>query len=226
MRGRIGAHQVDERCKTGGRARSRCQTKPPRARDTTDQKIHGTNSSKARINKRLDGYNTILYVGSPWTVCAAAEPRPSNSRLEAPPKLPSFVRVYCTSHHNAHWPGEISFPWALAPWSQPPASAAPPDCFAKLCILASSSGRKWRMRPWMGQAKASPKASNRSQSRSAWACPWYLPQMVWPSTCFVSSCSMSISRSLPWPLSNRAMICSVHLLPSRQGVHWPQLSWR
>ena len=50
--------------------------------------------------------------------------------------------------------------------------------------------------------------------------------MVCPSTCFVSSWSMSISRSRAWPFSNRCMTCSAHLLPSRHGVHWPQLSWR
>lgn len=33
-----------------------------------------------------------------------------------------------------------------------------------------------------------------------------IPQMVWPSTCFVNSCSISISRSRPCPLWNRSMI--------------------
>ena len=43
----------------------------------------------------------------------------------------------------------------------------------------SSSGRKWRTRPWIGQAAASPSA-----------------QMVWPSTCLVTSSSLSMSRDL------------------------------
>ncbi len=41
----------------------------------------------------------------------------------------------------------------------------------------SISGRKWRIRPWIGQAAASPSA-----------------QIVWPSICLVTSSSMSISR--------------------------------
>ena len=41
----------------------------------------------------------------------------------------------------------------------------------------SISGRKWAIRPWIGHAAASPSA-----------------QMVWPSTCLVTSSSMSISR--------------------------------
>ena len=46
-----------------------------------------------------------------------------------------------------------------------------------------------------------------------------LPQIVCPSTCFVNSCNISISRSRPCPFSNLFIICSVHLLPSLQGVH-------
>src|SRR5690606_3825483 len=41
---------------------------------------------------------------------------------------------------------------------------------APSAIRRSSSGRKWRIRPWIGQAAASPNA-----------------QIVWPSTCLVTS---------------------------------------
>src|SRR3546814_6314728 len=42
-------------------------------------------------------------------------------------------------------------------------------------IRRSSSGRKWRISPWIGHAAASPSA-----------------QMVWPSTCLVTSNNVSI----------------------------------
>lgn len=70
-----------------------------------------------------------------------------------------------TSHHRyanfkitLYCPGDTSLPCALVSDFHPPASAAPPFSAANFCILASSSGLKWRMRPWMGQAKASPRA--------------------------------------------------------------------
>ena len=47
----------------------------------------------------------------------------------------------------------------------------------------SISGRKWRIRPWIGQAAASPSA-----------------QMVWPSISLLTSCSRSISRFSASPL--------------------------
>ena len=59
-----------------------------------------------------------------------------------------------------HCPGAINLPSARASCFHPPARAAPPDCSAYFCIRASSSGRKWRMRPWMGQANASPRAAD------------------------------------------------------------------
>ena len=49
-------------------------------------------------------------------------------------------------------------------------SAASRAACSWLAIRRSSSGRKCLMRPWIGQAAASPKA-----------------QMVWPSTCLVTS---------------------------------------
>ena len=71
----------------------------------------------------------------------------------------------------------------------------------------SSSGRKWRMRPWIGHAAASPRA-----------------QMVWPSTCLVTCCSMSISSIAASPSRRRSIMRHIQPVPSRQGVHWPQLS--
>src|SRR6185437_13187914 len=71
----------------------------------------------------------------------------------------------------------------------------------------SSSGRKWRIRPWIGQAAASPSA-----------------QMVWPSTCLVTSSSLSISATSTSPSRIFSMIRHIQPVPSRHGVHWPQLS--
>ena len=48
-----------------------------------------------------------------------------------------------------------------------------------------SRGRKWRIRPWIGQAPPSPSA-----------------QMVWPSTCLVTSSSMSISSIAASPVDH------------------------
>lgn len=127
-----------------------------------------------------------------------------------------------------YMPGEMSLPFLPESCSQPPANASPPVSCANFCMRASSSGLKWRMRPWMGQANASPRATHPSANHHhvRGGTGQHIPQIVWPSTCFVSSWSMSISRSRPMPFSKRCIICSVHLLPSRQGVHWPQLSWR
>lgn len=131
-----------------------------------------------------------------------------------------------------YWPGATSWPLALVSCAQPPARGSPPDFCAKSCMRFSSSGLKCRMRPWMGHAKASPRARRvKGQLLAKWIRQGienfgYIPQIVWPSTCLVSSWIMSISRRRPWPFSNLLMICSVHLLPSRQGVHWPHDSWR
>ena len=74
-------------------------------------------------------------------------------------------------------------------------------------IRSSISSRKARIRPWIGQAAASPKA-----------------QIVWPSTCFVTESSMSISSTSASPRTSRSMTRIIQPVPSRQGVHWPQLS--
>ena len=50
------------------------------------------------------------------------------------------------------------------------------------------------------------------------------PQMVWPSTSEATSSSMSISRISAWPDAMRSMIRHIQPVPSRHGVHWPQLS--
>src|SRR6185437_13560074 len=71
----------------------------------------------------------------------------------------------------------------------------------------SISGRKCRSRPCTGQAAPSPKA-----------------QMVWPSICCVTSISMPISRFCARPSAMRVKTRHIQPMPSRQGVHWPQLS--
>ena len=71
----------------------------------------------------------------------------------------------------------------------------------------SISGRKCAIRPWIGHAAASPSA-----------------QIVWPSTCLVTSSSMSISRFYARPSDMRVITRHIQPVPSRQGVHWPQLS--
>jgi hypothetical protein len=68
-------------------------------------------------------------------------------------------------------------------------------------------GAEMRIRPWIGQAAASPSA-----------------QMVWPSTCLVTSSSMSISRFSASPSRQRSITRHIQPVPSRHGVHWPQLS--
>src|SRR5882724_13689352 len=74
-------------------------------------------------------------------------------------------------------------------------------------MRSSISWRKCAIKPWIGQAAASPSA-----------------QMVWPSTCFVTSSSMSISRL--WARPSAILVSTRHIqpVPSRHGVHWPQLS--
>ena len=74
------------------------------------------------------------------------------------------------------------------------------------CALSISS-RKWRIRPCTGHAAASPSA-----------------QIVWPSTCPVTSSSMSISRFCARPSATRSSTRHIQPVPSRHGVHWPQLS--
>src|SRR5215471_10033644 len=74
-------------------------------------------------------------------------------------------------------------------------------------IRRSISGRKWRSNPWTGHAAPSPKA-----------------QMVCPSICFVTSNSMSISRLCARPSAMRVSTRHIQPMPSRHGVHWPQLS--
>ena len=63
-------------------------------------------------------------------------------------------------------PGAISKPCFPALCTHPPARASPPDIAAYSLTRASSSGRKCRIRPWMGHAKASPRAMGSSASYS------------------------------------------------------------
>ncbi len=60
------------------------------------------------------------------------------------------------------------------------------------------------------------------------AAPSARPQIVVPGMMpIVSPISSSRSRSFsrPLPALMRSSICSAQAVPSRQGVHWPQLSW-
>jgi NADH-quinone oxidoreductase subunit D len=78
---------------------------------------------------------------------------------------------------------------------------------ARSAMRRSSSERKWRTSPWIGQAAASPSA-----------------QMVWPSTCFVTSSNLSMSATWASPSRNFSIMRHIQPAPSRHGVHWPQLS--
>ena len=72
---------------------------------------------------------------------------------------------------------------------------------------ARSRGGNGGCSPCTGQAAPSPKA-----------------QMVWPSIWVVTSSSMSISRLWARPSAMRVSTRHIQPMPSRQGVHWPQLS--
>lgn len=71
------------------------------------------------------------------------------------PPLPLAAR---STKLTRYWPGAISRPFFCASCSQPPVRAVPPFCAVKSLIRASSSGRKCLIRPWIGQANASPSA--------------------------------------------------------------------
>ena len=61
---------------------------------------------------------------------------------------------------------------------------------------------------WVGHAQASPKAQ-------------IVRPAIWSATLFSSA--PSSARASPWTI--RAVIFFIQSEPSRQGVHWPQLSW-
>src|SRR5579875_2593303 len=101
-----------------------------------------------------------------------------------------------------------------SPIANPYSAAMPKSLIGSACGLAvywsmrrSISPRKCRMRPCTGQAAASPSA-----------------QIVWPSIWVVTSNSMSISRLCARPSAIRESTRQSQPVPSRQGVHWPQLS--
>jgi hypothetical protein len=60
----------------------------------------------------------------------------------------------------------------------------------------------------VGQAQASPKA-----------------QMVRPAIWSATALSRAPSSGRAWPWTMRPVIFFIQSEPSRQGVHWPQLSW-
>jgi len=49
-------------------------------------------------------------------------------------------------------------------------------------------------------------------------------QMVWPSTCLVTSSRRSMVSGVASPSRRRSMVRHIQPVPSRHGVHWPQLS--
>src|SRR5690606_21271591 len=71
----------------------------------------------------------------------------------------------------------------------------------------SNSSQKWRRKPCIGQAAASPKA-----------------QMVWPSIWPAAARSMCRSSTVALPSATRVTMRYIQPVPSRHGVHWPQLS--
>ena len=132
--------------------------------------------------------------------------------------------------NHIYWPGEINSPCFPASCAHPPASASLPAFALKSFTRFSSSGRKCRIRPWMGQAKASPRAIAKHQhmfikGRTLAGPRWgkivtYRKSYVPPP----ASSTPAAYRS-PWPspcpFSKRFIIWYVHVLPSLQGVHWP-----
>src|SRR5690606_13274894 len=76
-------------------------------------------------------------------------------------------------------------------------------------IAYSNSCRKWRMKPCTGHAAASPNA-----------------QMVWPSIWPAAVRSISRSSSVARLSAMRVSMRYIQPVPSRHGVHWPQLSWK
>ena len=74
-------------------------------------------------------------------------------------------------------------------------------------MRASISGRKCRISPWIGQAAASPSA-----------------QIVWPSICRVDLFQQVDFVDLGAPSTMRSITRHIQPVPSRHGVHWPQLS--
>src|SRR5690606_32573879 len=76
-----------------------------------------------------------------------------------------------------------------------------------LRIAYSNSWRKWRMKPCTGQAAASPNA-----------------QMVWPSIWPAALRSISRSSVVARMSAIRTSMRYIQPVPSRHGVHWPQLS--
>src|SRR6185436_2448310 len=73
---------------------------------------------------------------------------------------------------------------------------------------SSKSARNLVRKPSMGHAAASPSA-----------------QMVLPAMPCAIEASSSTSPAWPSPSATRVQTRASQPVPSRQGVHWPQLSW-
>ena len=103
--------------------------------------------------------------------------------------------------------GSAEIPAAMAFWSGETSG------FGAWCFLmySSSSGRNLASTFLIGQAAPS--------ARPQMVVPGVRPMLsaIWPRT--------SRSSSRPPPALIRLKVLYIQVVPSRQGVHWPQLSW-
>jgi hypothetical protein len=145
-------------------------------------------------------------------------PRLAYQVKEHPPEDKGMV--ICTLYRNPSLltrSNELSLPWSIM-WPSSGQRRSPILC-GVLLHACFKLGSEVSNKPLNGPRESF--TQGYKQSVASYHRVSDIPQIVWPSTCFVSSCNISISRSLAWPFSNRFIICSVHLLPSRHGVHWP-----
>lgn len=122
------------------------------------------------------------------------------------PKLSGTARVSSTA--LARCPPNPT--WPFATW----------NC----AMRRSTSGRKCLMRPWIGQAAASPSAHIVRPSicfLKQTIRVWILTLQNQEARTYVSSRSISISRGWARPSTNRSIILAIHVVPSRHGVHCP-----
>jgi hypothetical protein len=145
-------------------------------------------------------------------------------KASAQSSSPNSKQSQCTSKDQSltrRWE-----PCFCASCAHPPARASPPFFSAQPFTLSSNSGRvSYQTLQWPR------KGLTESLSHSQQTSP---PQTgIECGTIPANSVTLNLLRqflqhvNLPrsrLPLSNLFIICSVHLLPSLQGVHWPQLS--
>lgn len=107
----------------------------------------------AIVNPQWNVYVNVMYKVGRLTFSKSRYATASNAKKDTPTTLSSvlvFSLLYC--------PGEIRRPCALESCAQPPARTGPPFFCANCSIRFSNSGRKCRIRPWIGHANASPRA--------------------------------------------------------------------